>query len=427
VIKTATEIAFLVLIFSLAFMQPAMESFGPAMTLTEAVFLVTAALFLIALITRQAQLRLERTYVLFGLYAVGLSLSAVFSVDPKFSFFRFLGELYLIALAVLTINIVRTPEMIKNVVLVWLAASGVSAVVGTLAVLSFYLGVTNFLTDFAFHHYGSLPPGNYVRIQGTFLYPSMLCNYLTVSFMLLFASRRMRWIGSSLFIFLLAVFTITAVFTVTPGLGGLILTIGLWLWLVLRERGKEVFGKIALAGGVMAALSFQAVSTFTIIPIETSPYIFEVAGMRIDPTARLLVWTESLQTFLAHPIFGKGVGQNVAEVYFTPPQGKMQIATDAHNTVLSVAAQSGIVGLVPLILICVATFRRALPFDLSTDNTLRTAFGIAFVSAFIVQGMVGSFDDARHLWVLIGLVMAVSTVRSSDRGLSASDLTTASP
>ena len=43
--KKAVEIAFLVLIFSLAFMQPDIESFGPAMTLTDPLFLVAAAAF----------------------------------------------------------------------------------------------------------------------------------------------------------------------------------------------------------------------------------------------------------------------------------------------------------------------------------------------------------------------------------------------
>ena len=89
-----------------------------------------------------------------------------------------------------------------------------------------------------------------------------------------------------------------------------------------------------------------------------------------------------------------------------PPSGQMQLLTDAHNVVLSVAAQSGIFGVVPLVLICIAVIRRSLPFDLTDVNMLRTALGIAFFSAFLVQGLVGSFEDARHLWVLIGLVLS---------------------
>ena len=51
----------------------------------------------------------------------------------------------------------------------------------------------------------------------------------------------------------------------------------------------------------------------------------------------------------------------------------MRLITDAHNVPLSIAAQSGIFGLVPFVLIVIEVIRRALPFDLSRDNALRTA------------------------------------------------------
>lgn len=408
----AAEIAFLALIFSLAFMQPSIESFGPAVTLTEPIFLVTAAIFALAFAARQALLHFDRIYILFSLYAIFLLLSAIFSADQRSSYFHFLGELYLIALAVLTINIVRTPDIMRKVVLVWLAASGVSALISTVAVVFFYLGVTNLITELAFHHFGTLPPGNYVRIQGTFLYPSMLCNYLTVSFLMLLAARRLGWITRMAFVFLSIVFSITAAFTLTPGLGGLLLAVAVWMWLAMREDGRPVASRLALAAGIIAAIAFQTISTFTPIPLETSPYSLQIAGYRIDPTPRLLVWTESLQTFFAHPFFGKGVGQNVVEVYFTPPSARMQMATDAHNTFLSVAAQSGIGALLSLIWICIAVVRRTLPLNIQADP-LRTALGIAFISAFLVQGMVGSFDDARHLWMLIGLIVAYDKISRS--------------
>jgi O-antigen ligase len=404
VLNRIVEISFLALIFSLAFMQPQWGGAGPAMTLTEPLFLLTTVALLIVIVARKATLHFDPVYIFLGLYAAALGLSAFFSEDQRYSFLRLLGEFYLIGLAVLTINIVRTQELLKKVVLVWLAASAVSAIIGSLAVLFFYLGVTNFITDIAFHNYGTLPPGNYIRIQSTFLYPAMLCNYLTVSFMMLLAASRLGWVGTRTFVFLLVIFTITAAFTFTPGLGGLLLAVAVWIWLLLKENGRAAIAKLSLATGVLAALVFQAISALTPIPLATSPYFFNIAGVRIDPTPRLLVWSDALKTFLAHPLFGKGVGEQVAAVTFRPPDGMMQMATDAHNVALSVAAQSGILGLIALCLIVVAVVRRAMPFSLEGAGALKTALGIGFVSAFIVQGMVGSFEDARHLWVLIGLI-----------------------
>ena len=54
-------------------------------------------------------------------------------------------------------------------------------------------------------------------------------------------------------------------------------------------------------------------------------------------------------------------------------------------------------------------FRRAAFFDIKDQNSIvRTALGISFISAFLYQGLTGSYEDARHLWVLIGLLASVS-------------------
>ena len=409
-IKRAAEIAFLVLIFSLAFMQPKLDSLGPAMTPTDAIFVITAALFVIAWIARQAKLRFDPIYIVFALYAAALSLSALLSENQAGSLVKLAGEVYLIALAVLTLNIVRTPAMLKTAVLVWLAASGISALIGTLAVAFFYLGISNFLTAFAFHYYGTLPPGNYVRIQGTFLYPSMLCDYLTVSMMMLLAARRLEWISKTVAITLGILFSITIAFTVTPGIGGVLFAVGWWCYLVFSQRGRPVMARLAFGGGTMAFLASLAVSTFTIISTSASPFSFYIGGIRIDAAHRSMTWSGAIETFAHHPIFGRGIGLAVANVYVHTPSDTIELLTDAHNMFLNIAAQAGIVGLVSLIFICVAVVRRSRPFDLTDANTLRTAFGIAFVSAFLVQGLVGSFEDARHLWVLTGLVLSFSAL-----------------
>jgi O-antigen ligase len=413
VIKKAAEIAFLVLVFSLAFMQPKLDSFGPAMTLTDPIFLIAAALFVVAVIARQAGLGFDRIYLVLVLYGAALGLSAIFSENARGSLFKLAGELYLIALAVLTFNVVCTPAMLKKTVLVWLAASGISALIGTVAVLFFYLGVSNVLTQFTFHYYGSLPPGNYVRIQGTFLYPSMLCNYLTVSLMMLLAARKLEWISRALAITLGVPISITIAFTVTPGIGGVLFAVGWWCYLVFSQRGRPAMAGLAMAGGTLTLIAFLAVSTFTVIPLTTSPFSFSVGGMRIHAAHRFLAWSGAVQTFVAHPIFGRGVGLGVAEVYVRTPSDTVELLTDAHNMFLNIAGQAGIVGVVSLILICIAVVRRSLPFDLTDANMLRTALGIAFISAFLIQGLVGSFEDARHLWVLIGLVLSTGALSSN--------------
>ena len=77
---------------------------------------------------------------------------------------------------------------------------------------------------------------------------------------------------------------------------------------------------------------------------------------------------------------------------------------------LHVAAQAGLAGVVPLIMICVwfLSPRTYVRDDQNDTCAINLALWIAFLSAFIYQGLVGSFEDARHLWVLMGLLTATS-------------------
>jgi O-antigen ligase len=210
-------------------------------------------------------------------------------------------------------------------------------------------------------------------------------------------------------------FAITIAFTVTPGIGGVLLAAAIWYWAVSGTKNKTL-SKGILACGVLAAVLFLLVSTFSLIPSPTSPYTFELVGMRIDPTQRLLTWQGAVETFLQHPLTGRGLGMGVANVYFMPPSGQIQLLTDAHNALLNVAGQAGLFVVVPLVLIMIAVVRRSRLTVGSGEKhaVILASLGIAFFSALIYQGLVGSFENARHLWVLIGLILAVSRLRANE-------------
>ena len=410
-----TELLFLALILSLGFMRPSFNVGGLSVTVTDVMFLMTGLAWSTAFLLGKVRPRFDPAFYCFLIYAAALLLSVFFSENTRASAIKFPAEIYLIGLAVLTFYVVTTREMVRNVILAWLAASAVTSLVGTLTVLSYYLGLSNFITSLSLHHYGSLPPGNYPRIQSTFFYPSMLCNYLTVSVMILFAAFKLDWIQRSAFIFLLIVFGITIAFTLTPGIGGVILAVGLWFW-VDNGGGSRAWGKLALAAGSLAALLFLLVSSFSLLHSPTSPYHFDLAGVRVEPTQRLLTWQGAAGTFLNDPVFGRGLGLAAANVTFMPPSGQVQLLTDAHNAFLNVAAQAGILGLASLVLVAAVFARRGYA---DRSDPLLTALGIAFISAFIYQSLVGSFEEARHLWVLMGLILAVS--RMSDQSARVSN------
>jgi putative inorganic carbon (hco3(-)) transporter len=413
-VKVWLERIFLLLIFSLGFMQPGIWFSGMSLQVTEVIFTAVVVFFGIAAVFGSQKIEWDRSFLYLGAFGLAMGLSAMFSSAPSTSAVKLLGIAYVLGLAVLTINVVTSADSIRRVVLVWLAASTLVSLIGVTTVLLFYVDRTSPWHELFLHHYGSLPPGNYPRIQSTFIFPSMLCNYLTVGVLLALGVWKTGWISKPIAFVILLLHGIAAAFTVTPGLGGFLFAILVWTgWLTIERRSHRI-GRLAIAGGLAAVVGFTLISAISIRPIETSPFTFELFGTRLDPTQRMLTWQGAADTFLADPIFGKGIGQGVARVIFKAPSGQMQMLTDAHNTWLSVAAQAGIIGLASIVALSLFVMRRGWALAAQTpgaDIWIYRGLLIGFVSCFLLQGLVGSFEDARHLWVLMGLIFAAYRIK----------------
>ncbi len=410
--------SFLLFIFSLPFVQPVKIKIFPQNTqIADLIFFFVAFFFIIAVIFKKIKFQFSPFYIPLLFYLAALFLSTLFSINGKQSFLKLIGEIYLIAICVLTFNIVRSIEMLKQCGFVWFFAMMIVCTIGALTVISFYVSPNNFLLAFSLHSYGTLPPGNYPRIQTTFNYPSMLCHYLSIGLMLLFAFFELNWISLKIFIFLLFIISITLLFTLTPGLGGVALSVGLWYWLIFKKNRKFVLAKIFLISGIVLAAIFFLVTLVSPIQTSTSPYFLTIPIIekRIDPSVRVLTWQSAFETFLDYPVFGKGVGEQAASVNYLDASGTSQYLTDAHQLWISVAAQAGIFGLFAILAITFYFLRNAFPLKFNNkQRALGVGLNIAFISAFVFQGLVGSFEDARHLWVLFGLMLSVNKFKNME-------------
>lgn len=401
------QIAFLVLVLSLGFMQPFLFLFGQRINITDFIFLFVFALWLAALISGQTVFRRSRFYFPLAIYLFACVCSTIFSIEPQISRIKLLGELYLIGLAVLSFNLIDTFEKFKRVFQIWLAAATIVSLTSLTTLVLFYFDRDNPLLFYTLSHYGTLPPGNYPRIESTFLNPNMLCNYLSISVLTLFAAMKLKWVNSIFSLISLGFLTVACVFTISPSLGGIALSIGWWLWLSYDEKKNYQLARLSLIGGILFATLFFLSTVVTPIHSETSPFYLKIplTEIRLDPSSRVLAWQTSLQTLAEYPIFGKGLGTDAAHAKYLNPSGRMEFLLDAHQMWLNVAGQSGIFGLLALCLLCVFFYRRAIVFSFANQKLiLQTALGIAFLSAFLYQGLTGSYEDARHVWVLIGLL-----------------------
>ena len=408
--------SFFVLIFSLGFMQPSFLVVSYEVPYTDPIFLFVFLIWFFALLFRKAKLRFSFFYLPLVFYFLAVACSTIFSIEPKISFFKLSGEMYLIGLAVLTFNLVDSVEMTKKTILVWLAGTFAACFVSVLTLTLFYIDRTNPLLTFTLSHFGTLPPGNYARIRGSFQNANMLCDYLNVSLMFVLAAFRLDWINKRTFAIFLVFFAVAVFFTLSPGLGGILLCAGLWMRLIFQENNFSSLARISLVGGIASASVFFIMLLFLPNANPLSPYYFNLPffDRPVYPSERLLAWQGTLEAFWKEPVFGHGLGIDVINIRSIIASGNIHIVSDAHQLWLSVAGQSGILGLAAILTVTIVFLRKTLPWTLGKEpiSVLRVCFGLAFLGAFIYQGLGGSYEDARHLWVLIGLIGSISELRT---------------
>lgn len=290
----------------------------------------------------------------------------------------------------------------------WQVGTIVTVVGSFTGVVLFYAGLKNPAVNRVLHGYGSLPAGNYPRIAGLFGYAAMLCNYLSVSLMLALMMWSLGWLTTRWVRPLCVGIVATSFLTFTPGLGGIPLSLGIWLWLYLKEHGRPLLARIALVGAIAGAITVFATSAVIIFSYSPNGTESPAAHANLKASRRTIAWQTAFETFRKYPILGRGVGMPVSSAPYVNPSGGRGTLTDAHNTYLSLAGESGLLGILAFGGIIVFLFWGSSPLQLSgpVNLVIKTYLILALVDAFLFQSLVGSFEDTRHLWVLFGMLAA---------------------
>lgn len=402
---------FWLVVFSLPFVNfPNLRRFGYSIQTTDILFVLTGLIWLIYLVLRKNKLKFSWFYLPLILYFVSLCLSTYFSENQKTSIIKLLGNILLLGLSVLAFNLVDNKKKFRQIGMAWLSATFLVCFVSFASLILFYFQRDNPILRETLSHYGSLPTGNYPRIQSTFFNPNMMCNYLNISIGFLLLAFKFKWLTKSVLLIFSILFAITVFFTVSPGIGGIMLVIGFWFWLELKLikplyikiLSLDLVSKIFLVGGISGAIFFF----LTTLPSPTNfPHKFE-------PSPRVLTWFSALETLQKYPIVGRGVGLDAGFVVYESPNRK-QFLGDAHQLWLNIAAQQGLIGLAAILFLTIWFFLRSLPLDLE-NHPIKTALGLVFIGTFCFQGLIGSYEDARHLWVMLGLLASASELKSDN-------------
>ena len=409
---------FLILIVSLPLVRPFNTViFRLQVPFTDFLFLAAGIFWLLAMIRGELRFKFDKLYIFIGLYAFSLTLSTIFSIDPERSFYKLLGEFYLFGLAVLTLNLAQERSFFKQITIAWLIGTGLTVLASIAGFVIFYFGFKTQADNYFLSHFGSLPAGNYPRIHALFANANMMCNFLNVSLMFSLLAEKTGWLPKIWARVLQTGIWFAALFTFSAGLGGMFLSSGIWLRALYRKENNFRAAKISLAMSfVLAAAVFGSTLISPDTGNTTQEFALPFSGKKVEPSVRVLVWENALAKIREFPLTGSGTGTNTASLQYRTLSGDNQILLDAHNVWLNVLGQAGLLGIITFLLLTIYLITRCrFAFDkLNEQNFIHLAVSCALAGAFLYQGLSGSFEDARHLWILFGILAGVSTLSKND-------------
>lgn len=233
-----------------------------------------------------------------------------------------------------------------------------------------------------------------------FLFPiGLTLGFLTESGL----SKSWRLAASATFAILLLVPTFTFARAGWLGTGAAIVMIA-----IIRRR--------TFRWPYVAALLIVLTAIALLIP-AIRQRIFSIFSMKKN-SERLLIWKRSLEMFGEHPLTGIGYGNfsRICHRYYDqkPKEGKITMRTWAHNIFLSMAVETGILGLLAFLMVWVAFFIHAWRIYRRLEPGWRRSFVAGALAAVTAHLAAGQFHDPFYfgqigfpLWFIIGTVMII--------------------
>jgi len=311
-------------------------------------------------------------------YLAAASLSLLFSSphEPA-SGWKLLGIAELCCLAIVTADLASDPRVLRVIARVMMVTALLVAAAAVSGLILFYLGKETRLIGI----YGELTPSPfYARVQAGLYNPNLLASFC------IFAGASIGHRDAELPVWLrrigLAALWVTVGLTFSRGI------IGFAVAALIRQAHTR--GRRTLAGlGAFAGVALMIILTFCKFSLDpTRP--FEAHISRSTSTSRYQSLITSLQSVVTYPLFGTGPG--------THPARYLGIPFDSHMTYIGIAATLGLPALAFFSwLVCKAWLGRRRPTELSLWGVMA---GLA------LDGLGQDIESFRHVWVLIGLVLA---------------------
>ena len=374
----------------------------------DAVFLPLAAAVLVHAARRHPGAPIPSSLLRFvtacGSYALAIAAATALSPEPRAGIAACIRALYLAAVGVCFawVSIRKTNAAFLRIA--WFAGLALVLTYSFTGAIAHLTGGPPWLTRVLSGYEGSLPPGPYVRMLGPFLNFNMFATYLAMSAILLMPdalairTAQNRWSK-----WLLSTTALALASTLSPSIGGCLLGSAIFLaWAPIpfpSVRAKQA-AAVLLAVGAAGFLAAAAVSPRHIVSERT-----------FAPSPRVLTWKAAAQAWMSSPrsvLFGQGPGRIAFRVEYLPASGNLQLLRDAHQIWMSLAFQSGLLGIGALGAVLISaiapSIRRIQRTPMDRRDPREVALLAATISLWFYCGLTGSFEDTRHFWICLGLL-----------------------
>ena len=173
--------------------------------------------------------------------------------------------------------------------------------------------------------------------------------------------------------------------------------------LAARSGNRRAQLSIALAGVVTIA----AMGTVVLL-VQAERETIGAFSMKADP--RLSIWPKATQYIERKPLTGYGFGRGLLREQLQG-EANQELAWHAHNLLLDVALQTGLIGLALFVVLLAATLRQGLRFA-ADANVVSAACGMALIAVLAgmltrnMTDMLFVRQNSLLFWGVTGMLLA---------------------
>jgi O-antigen ligase len=379
----------LMLVFAFAIPWEYSLEFGPPFGNIARLIGVALLMVMVPAVLREGRIRTPGPLQLLVLaFFVWLCCSCFWTIEPADTLRTLRGNFQELIIVWLLWELVETPYDIRNVLRAYVAGAWVLA---ALTVLSFVFRASP----------------DQIRFVAEGQDPNDVARFLDLGLPMaaLLLGSESRWPGKFLAAGYMPVGLFGVLLTASRSgfLAALVALAGCAL-VLYRNHPRTVAGA-ALASPIAVAAIWLAIPQATLERLASIPQQFE----SVDLNQRWDIWAAGWQAFVRAPFFGSGTGTFVSAAALAP-------IDTAHNTVLALAVEGGVLSVVLAGAIVVTGAILAM----KPPGPVRLALGACLVT-LLVASFVATVQENRTTWLLLGLIAVAARIADEDpEGMSRS-------